>query len=75
MKTITAYKSSNGQIEQSPVRAKAHDIAHEFDRLASARAVGTSGKISSKIDWHAAMEILENLDKLQPHLDEYRKVL
>jgi len=75
MKKIDAYKADNGLLETDPMRAIAHDIAHTFERRAKSKAVGTSATGTSKIDWHAAMELLENIDLLMPHLQEWRDIL
>lgn len=68
MKIIETYKSDNGELNADPIRAIAHDIAHAFDRLADERAIGTSGKIKSNVSFGTALELLENIDKLMPHL-------
>jgi hypothetical protein len=71
MMKVDAYKSDDGQLESDPMRAKARDIAHVFEQLAKQKAIGTSSAGTSKIDWHAAMELLNNIDTLMPHLKEW----
>lgn len=75
MKVIQAYKANNGQLETDPIRAIAHDIAHAFEHRAKRAATGTSSTGSSKIDWHAAMELLEGIDTLMPHLKAWEDIL
>lgn len=71
MKKTEVYKSDNGQLESDPMRAKAHDIAYAFDRIAKTKAIGTSSTGTSQIDWSAAMVLLENIDVVMPHLKEW----
>jgi hypothetical protein len=68
MRKAEVYKSDDGQLEADPKRAIAHDIAYTFDRIASSKAVGTSGKITPRIDFIVALDLLENIDALMPHL-------
>lgn len=70
MKEITAFQSDDGTLETDARRAKAHDIARAFDRIASEKSTG-SIRSSTKIDWHVAMELLENYEMLKAHIDDY----
>lgn len=65
MKEITAYKSDNGIIESTPIRAIAYDVVHHYDRVAHDKAIGTSANGKTKIDWHIAMELLERPDIIE----------
>jgi hypothetical protein len=65
--------ADNGQLDANPMRAKAHDIEKAMQKHANDRAVGTSlsGSAKTKVDWHAAMELLEHADEVIKHLQEY----
>jgi ferritin-like protein len=71
MRRVNAYQADNGELERDVKRAKAHDIAMRFDKIAKDKAIGTSGAGVSKIDWHAAMEILSHPEMLIEQLQEY----
>lgn len=75
MKIIQTYRADNGELTSDPMRAKAFDIAHSFDKLASARAIGTSGTGKSNVSFGAALEMLENVDILMKHLEEWRDIV
>lgn len=72
MKTVPAYRADDGTLETDPKRAKASDIAYAFSRRASNRP---GIDVKSKVDWHVALEILENIDLIMPHLQELQNIL
>lgn len=71
MRKVEAYQADNGELDRNPQRAKAHDIAVRFAQFAKDKAVGTSSSGTSKIDWHAAMELLNHPETAIEHLQEY----
>lgn len=74
MKVVQTYRADNGELTTDPMRAKAYDINHAFEMAATKRAIGTSATGKSNVSFGTALELLENIDILMPHLAEWQDI-